>query len=195
MRKSDKLALVFTVLYLLVAVSYARLAGNQEFVFYIVVMVILIAIVVWVHLRVELHPACIWMLSLWGALHMAGGLVHVSESVGVLYNLWLIPERLKYDQLVHAYGFGVATWVVWQGLCAGRTDFRPTTGMLFIAFCAGMGLGALNEVVEFVAVLTMPETNVGGYVNTGWDLVANAVGASVAVFAIRVFASGSADST
>jgi hypothetical protein len=59
--------------------------------------------------------------------------------------------------------------------------------MLFIVFCAGMGLGALNEVVEFVAVLTMPKTNVGGYVNTGWDLVANAVGALVAVVAIRVF--------
>jgi uncharacterized membrane protein YjdF len=187
MSKSDRLALVFTILYLLIAVPYARLVGNQEFIFYIAVMVVLVATVAWVHLRVGLHPACIWMLSLWGALHMAGGLVQVSDGVGVLYNLWLVPERLKYDQLVHAYGFGVATWVVWQGLCAGHASLRPTIGMLFIVFCAGMGLGALNEVVEFVAVLTMPKTNVGGYVNTGWDLVANAVGALVAVVAIRVF--------
>jgi hypothetical protein len=42
-----------------------------------------------------------------------------------------------------------------------------------------MGLGALNEVVEFIAVLTLPETNVGGYINTGWDLVYNAIGATV----------------
>ena len=40
---------------------------------------------------------------------------------------------------------------------------------------AGSGFGALNEVVEFIAVLTIPETNVGGYENTGWDLVANLV--------------------
>jgi hypothetical protein len=47
-----------------------------------------------------------------------------------------------------------------------------------IALCvfAGMGLGALNEIIEFVAVLIIPETNVGGYVNTGWDLMANLAG-------------------
>jgi hypothetical protein len=43
----------------------------------------------------------------------------------------------------------------------------------------------LNEVVEFIAVLTIPNTNVGGYENTGWDLVANLVGASTAVLMIR----------
>ena len=43
-----------------------------------------------------------------------------------------------------------------------------------------MELGALNEVVEFVAVLLIPNTNVGGYINTSWDLVANLVGCGVA---------------
>jgi hypothetical protein len=38
----------------------------------------------------------------------------------------------------------------------------------------------------------MPETNVGGYVNTGWDLVANTVGATVAVLLIRRFDRGQA---
>jgi hypothetical protein len=33
--------------------------------------------------------------------------------------------------------------------------------------------------VEFIAT-RITETNVGGYVNTGWDLVYNAIGASVA---------------
>ena len=50
----------------------------------------------------------------------------------------------------------------------------------------GMGLGALNEVVEFVAVLTMPETNVGGYTNTGWDLVSNLAGATAMGVYIRL---------
>jgi hypothetical protein len=50
----------------------------------------------------------------------------------------------------------------------------------------GMGFGALNEVVEFVAVLTLPETNVGGYENTGWDLVANLVGCVLAAVLIRL---------
>jgi len=56
-----------------------------------------------------------------------------------------------------------------------------------------MGLGALNEVVEFAATLLVPETNVGGYLNTGWDLVANAIGAATAALIIwlrRASASG-----
>jgi hypothetical protein len=47
-----------------------------------------------------------------------------------------------------------------------------------------MGLGATNEVIEFIATRLM-DTNVGGYENTGWDLVANAVGAGLAVVLIR----------
>jgi hypothetical protein len=46
---------------------------------------------------------------------MAGGLIAVPESWPingehrVLYSLWLIPDVLKYDHVVHAYGFGVTT--------------------------------------------------------------------------------------
>jgi hypothetical protein len=43
-----------------------------------------------------------------------------------------------------------------------------------------MGFGAFNEVIEFAATQTVPETNVGGYVNTGWDLVSNMVGSFIA---------------
>jgi hypothetical protein len=49
-----------------------------------------------------------------------------------------------------------------------------------------MGFGALNEVIEFIAVLTLPNTNVGGYENTGWDLVANLVGTIIAALVIRL---------
>ena len=50
----------------------------------------------------------------------------------------------------------------------------------------GMGLGSLNELIEFAATLTVPETNVGGYINTGWDLVSNCVGALTAVTLIWI---------
>jgi hypothetical protein len=57
---------------------------------------------------------------------------------------------------------------------------------MVLAATSGMGLGALNEVVEFAATLLVPETNVGGYLNTGWDLVANATGATAAVILIAL---------
>jgi len=182
---------LFTSSYLLLAAIFAVMGGNSEFVFYIAVMAVLIAVVLIVHRKVQLKPATLWGLSIWGLLHMAGGLVTLPPAwptageSPVLYNLWLVPDRLKFDQLVHAYGFGMATWVCWQGLQAAMqavagSRLRPTPGLLVLVAAAGMGLGAMNEVVEFAAVLLIPDTNVGGYMNTGWDLVANLAGCTVA---------------
>ena len=39
--------------------------------------------------------------------------------------------------------------------------------------------------IEFAATLLLPKTNVGGYVNTGWDLVCNLIGAVLAAGWIR----------
>lgn len=191
----------FTFGYLAIATVAGLLRGNDEFLFYIAVMLVLMGLVWAVNRSVGLGTGALWALSLWGLAHMAGGLVVVPEGwpvnaeSRVLYSLWLIPGRLKYDHLVHAYGFGVTTWVCWQGLKSAvrkRSGSAPVPafGLLTLAAAAGLGFGALNEVIEFVATLTMPETNVGGYINTGWDLVANTVGAVTAVVLIRLFDRG-----
>ncbi len=191
----------FTLGYIVASVYSSMRSGNREFVFYIVVMAVLIAVIMLVHRRVGLSGPLLWALSVWGMLHMAGGLLPIpktladSDGQSVLYSLWLIPGRLKYDQVVHAYGFGVTTWLCWHVLRRtlrgqdGRAP-QPTFGMLVLCGAAGMGFGALNEVIEFAAVLTIPNTNVGGYENTGWDLVSNLAGAVLAGVVIRLTASG-----
>ncbi len=187
----------FTLAYVMAAFALAVIRGSPEFLVYIAVLLVMIGVVWAVHRRVQLHIGTLWGLSLWGLAHMAGGLLVVpagwptNESSRVLYTLWLIPGGLKYDHVVHAYGFGMTTWVCWQGIrgaLAGRAGragrgarHHPTAGLLVLSAAAGMGFGALNEIIEFVATLLVPETGVGGYVNTGWDLVANLVGAAVAV--------------
>lgn len=184
----------FTAFYIVTAGVAALSLGNQEFLFYIVVMIVLMLVVWIVHRSVSLSKPLLWALSLWGLAHMAGGLIPLPASwpidgdIRVLYSLWLVPDRLKYDQIVHAYGFGVATWVCWHGIRAAITsrggEAVPTLGLMVLAATAGMGLGALNELIEFAATLLVPETNVGGYLNTGWDLVANFVGAASAATVI-----------
>jgi hypothetical protein len=194
----------FTLTYLAIALIGAFVRGNAEFLFYIGVMLVLIGVVWAVHRSVGLSSGALWGLSVWGLAHMAGGLWvvpagwPVNAESGVLYTLWLIPGRLKYDHLVHAYGFGMTTWVCWQGL---RSAIRrrggvaaPGFGLMVVSAAGGLGFGALNEVVEFVATLLVPETNVGGYRNTGWDLVANLVGATIAVTLIWTFEAKSAAS-
>jgi hypothetical protein len=188
--------LAFTMLYMAVWLVASFVLKNGEFIFYFAVMCVLILIVSAVHLQVRLHLVALWGLSLWGLAHMAGGLMPVPESwpingdTHVLYNWWLVPGLLKYDQLVHAYGFGLVTWICWQsleGAFAKRgITVKPSPGLLTLCVAGGMGFGAANEVVEFIATITLPGTNVGGYENTGWDLVSNLVGCLIAAVAIFI---------
>lgn len=188
--------LLFNAAYMLAAITDSIVQGNSEFIFYIVVMLVLIAVMNLVHRRVRLTNGLLWAFSVWGFAHMAGGLCPLpagwpyNGDQPVLYSWWLIPQKLKYDQIVHAYGFGITTWLCWHILrnALRQPDggpVRPTFGMLMLCAAAGMGFGALNEVIEFIAVLTIPNTNVGGYENTGWDLVSNLVGSTAAAAIIR----------
>jgi uncharacterized membrane protein len=187
---------MFNAAYMTVAVAGSIVQGNREFIFYIVVMVVLISIMGLVHSRVKLTTPLLWAFSVWGLAHMAGGLCPLpagwpyNGDQAVLYSWWIIPQKLKYDQIVHAYGFGVTTWLCWHILRnavrqADGSTLKPTFGMLTLCAAGGMGFGALNEVIEFIAVLTIPNTNVGGYENTGWDLVANLFGTILAALIIR----------
>lgn len=184
MHRKHPALVAFVTLYMLVFAGVAFRAGNSEFVFYGVVMVLLIAGILWMHRRVRFSTPVLWGLAVWGLLHMAGGNVPIPESAAdegaaVLYSFRPRPYLPKYDQVVHAFGFFVATLASFEALRAGTGVARPTPGLAVASFLMGMGLGAANEIVEFVATLTIPETNVGGYVNTGWDLVSNGIGAAL----------------
>jgi hypothetical protein len=87
---------------------------------------------------------------------------------------------------VHAYGFGVAAWVLWHLM---RRHYPMLDGgwtILVYPALAAMGLGAVNEIIEFIAVLSVPDTNVGGYLNTALDLCFNAAGAVIAMMLVAL---------
>ncbi len=176
---------LFAATYLLVFGGLAIAQGNKEFVFYLVVMLILIGMIYAVHARVAFSTTVLWLLAIWGLLHLAGGTVHVPEHLtdeggkAVLYSMRPWDGLPKYDQVTHAFGFFVATLASAEALIAAARPARISVGFAIACGLMGVGLGALNEVVEFAADRTLPETNVGGYVNTGWDLVSNSVGAAI----------------
>jgi len=188
---------IFTACYMLAALIATVCLGNSEFVIYFAIMCVLVLVVVVLHYYVNLSLATLWGLSAWGLAHFAGGLMPIpnvwprAEGRAVLYNWWIAPDLLKYDQLVHALGFGLVTWICWQALRGAflrrGTVLQPRFGLLTLCVAGGMGFGALNEVIEFVATRVLPSTNVGGYVNTGWDLVANLVGGCGAALLIFCF--------
>jgi putative membrane protein len=185
LKRSEWVALIFTVTYVVVFGAIFLSAGNGEFVWYVITLVFFLGLIAATQ-RVARFPAFIlWGLSIWGLAHMAGGGVTVGN--GVLYSYVLLPLAgngelvlLKYDQIVHFYGFGVATLVLWHVLRRNFPALDGTKTIYAFAILGGMGLGVLNELIEFTAVLVFPDTNVGGYFNTALDLVFNTLGAIAA---------------
>ena len=141
--------------------------------------------------RVEFPIYILWALAVLGLTHMAGGGIIVGKSVLYSYKVVQIAGSgdlalLKYDQIIHAFGAGVTTWVLWHLLVLNYPILRNTWTVYIYPALAATGLGAMNEAIEFSAVLIVQETNVGGYFNTALDLVFNYLGAIGAMILIWV---------
>ena len=193
LKRSEIPVLVVNVLYVL-AFGWMSLAPpvNYEFVIYALVIVVFFALILATQRRVEFPLFMLWGLTLWGFLHMAGG--HLNVGGARLYELVLIPlitrghdTILRYDHAVHLLGFGVATLVCFHLLRPHLKKGRHrVTIVCVLSILMGMGVGALNEVVELVVVMTAPESGVGGYFNTAFDLLFNGLGATMAIVGLRL---------
>lgn len=163
---------------------------NYEFLLYVAVIFFFLVVIALTNNRVKYPMSILWGLVVWAILHMCGGGIKIGD--GVLYGVMLVPLSdkipiLRYDQFVHIIGFGVATLLMHHLLRPLlRPDLRRWTSLSIVVVMAGLGVGALNEIIEFIATLIMPETGVGGYLNTSLDLVADLVGAILAIIALRL---------
>jgi len=155
---------------------------DGEFIWYIIIVIILFLLIIATLPISKFKRGVVWCLSIWGLLHLAGGGVKVGD--GVLYGVQLLPLYtggnelilLKYDQVIHAFGFGVCAYIIFHFL--KQNIENPHRFKVYaIAILGGMGLGVLNEIIEFIAVLIFKNTGVGGYINTSLDLVFNTIGA------------------
>ena len=157
-----------------IALGFAR--GAPSVPFYLIWMTTTATIVVVLDRRHPFSGLVLGGLTLWGFMHLAGGLLPVGDEI--LYQQWLLPV-LRYDQLTHAIGFGFA------GLAAAE-QFEPwiphprLAATASIVSLGGLSTGAINEMLGFLLTRIAPDTNVGGFDNTGWDLVANTVGSATA---------------
>lgn len=188
--RRERVVLIVNILYVLGFGVVMVRELNIEFMLYTGVIVAMGALIVWKQRTVRLEQPVLWGLTIWGMMHLAGGNVQVGD--GVLYNvelIRLIPKYnvLRYDQVVHAFGFGLATLVFHHLLRPYlRTDIARSRTLLILVVLMGSGIGAINEIVEFIATETVPKTNVGGYTNTMLDLVFNLLGGVGAACLISV---------
>jgi hypothetical protein len=162
------------------------LTRGYEFLIYTGVIFIFMLLIAFANGRVKFPNWVLWGLVLWAFMHLSGGSVYIKETL--LYKVILIPiteSVFRYDQFVHIVGFGFATAAMYYVLKPLlRLDIEKKFALGLIVVMAGLGVGAFNEIVEFVLTLLLPQTNVGGYINTGFDLVSDLVGAVLAMAVI-----------
>ena len=164
--------------------------GNTEFIIYVGVIIFFTALIGVSMRKVSYTDATLISLTVWAGLHFAGGGIPVGEAR--LYDYMLVPlsEKVpifRYDQLVHIVGFGASTLVMYCLTAAAFGDrIRSSISLAIVVIMAGLGVGAFNEIVEFLVTLAVPSTGVGGYMNTALDLCADLVGAMLGWVYIRV---------
>jgi len=179
----NNIQFILAAIVLYSATAYFIIAKNYEFLIYAGTLTILLLILFYTNKKYNYLESAKWGFFTWMVLHMAGGSVYIGNTR--LYDLILIPlvgspyDLLKYDQAVHFFTFVVFTLLVYSWLITiTRKNPKPLSFFL-ILILAGSSIGALNEIIEFSAVILFSSNGVGGYYNTAIDLVANLLGASV----------------
>jgi len=162
---------------------------NYEFLLYIGVIIFFFIVILLTNKTVNYSNITLWGLTIWAFLHMAGGSLRIKGEV--LYAFIIIPisetyQVFRFDQFVHIVGFAVATLIMYELIKPLLKDkFTKWTALSIVIVMAGLGIGALNEIVEFFATVIVPKTGVGGYINTSLDLVSDLIGAVIAMIVIR----------
>ncbi|MDQ3986095.1 MAG: DUF2238 domain-containing protein [Actinomycetota bacterium] len=172
----------FSIGYLIAFTTSTIVRGRSEGAIYFAVTFTAMLVVAWTYRRFRYSTWVLWGLSVWALSHMAGGLIPVGDDV--LYQQQVLGDLVRYDQAVHAFGFGFATLACAEVLSSTTGNAGVTLAIL--AALAGLGLGAINEVFEFASARIQEHTNVGGYANTGGDLSFNLLGAGVAALTIML---------
>jgi putative membrane protein len=136
----------------------------------------------------------LWLIALWGLLHILGGAVMTPDGVLFAYRIYPFLDHggdfyiLKYDQLVHAYLYGVMALVFIHLIRGTLGAGRPLAIVALIALMASMGVSAMNEIMEFLIAVTLERNGVGGYENAMLDLIFNFGGALLATLGAALLA-------
>ncbi len=162
---------------------WSLISQNFEFLFYGITTLVLVALLHKGDQHFQFSSVVLWGFNLWIILHILGGLLPVAD--GVLYS-WVIVDLvaepysiLKYDQVVHFYCYFIAALLIWK--VVGGLNYSSFTTAALVTVLAASGIGGINEIIEFLATVFIPQTNVGGYENTAIDIICIFLSACAAI--------------
>lgn len=188
LERKNYLILVFTLVYLLVFTINAFFQQNFEFLYYTVLMVVLISVVLYLNKFLHLAFFILFNLSLLGFFHLLGGNLYFGPIR--LYDFYFVEGFIKYDNIVHTYAMFIVTitlYSLFSDYIDERIRQRYSIFALMLILMA-LGMGSINELAEFFAVLAFGVTRqVGDYFNNAFDLLFNTIGAIVATIVIYFY--------
>lgn len=178
---------IFNATYLFWGGAYFLQDLNLEFVIYVAVIIVILGGVLLTTSRTNFPQWLLWMLSVWGLMHVLGGAVQIDGGVLFGYRIYPFLDLggdfyiLKYDQVVHMYLYGVVGMMSFHLLRTRLAISGHTKLLMALAVMTSVGVSALNEIMEFLIAVTVERNGVGGYENAMLDLIFNLTGAIVAV--------------
>jgi putative membrane protein len=183
MRDSTKWFGIGNVVMLIIFTLLYSIRGNYEFLGYAIATLLLVIVLMWSDKWFKFSNMSYILFSIWMFLHMFGGWLIVGD--GRLYDVVFYEfvgdpfHILRYDQIIHAFCYFMFTLVTFDIVKSLRRKVSFVT--VLVAVLASIGIGSLNEVIEFGMVIFLGAGEaVGGYINTGLDMVANLLGAVLA---------------
>ncbi len=181
-----------SIVYLGMIIGFAirsLIMHNYEFLFYAVILSGFWGIIMKTDARLNYPTTTLILLIVWLATHLFGGTIFIGETK--LYDLMLIPivgepyQILKYDQLIHFFCYLVMARFIFIPVSKVLRPSAPLWLVGVLTILAACGIGAINEIVEFAAVIAFNAgDSVGGYTNTALDIVCNTLGATAGWFTL-----------
>ena len=158
-----------------------RGAGNiAEFFVYASLIIIAMAAGWWYFRRFEFPSYLVILFQIGIIIHFMGGLVPVEN--GRLYDAYIL--EIRFDKYVHFLNAFIAAAIIRYmfGIFKVRIPYiRDLAILMFV-----LGLGATIEIVEYIVLLTIPETGVGGYHNNMQDFLANFAGCVLYITSYKI---------
>ena len=174
--------MTFNALLLIGSTAYAYATAELEFGLYAAVILTL-GLLAWRILRRYHYP--LWMLALLQIAvfaHFAGGFLQLPPDNHSLYYHEVLG--IRYDKIVHVCNSALIAVVLMSIFRQAKMRLKPMEGFIVIGVVTG--LGAAIEILEYFAVMTIPNTGVGDYVNTVEDLIMNLLGATAGYAIYRI---------
>jgi len=172
---------------------YYLQALNYEFLAYAGTIAVVTAVLFGTLKWTRFSTGIILGVTIWGLLHMLGGSVQTADGVLYAYRVYPFFDGggdffiLKMDQVIHMFLYGVVGLMFYHLLREIVGIKTHTILVAGVAIFAAAGFSILNEIVEFLAAVNLPETGVGGYENTILDMIFNLTGAALAIGSKVIF--------